>query len=229
MQNKVMIIGRLGRDPELRYSQSGSPVCTLNIATDESYTDRDGNRVDRAEWHRVVVFQKAAENCSQYLTKGSLVFVEGACKPANGGSAGAGPLHHRNQGPARPVPRQARRRTGRYASRRGRQRRRLQRSPPSCGGSAGRRQPSPAAPAAAQGRLRRSGPGVSFRGQRHGRRAVLEKYGEGKGELFSRKVPFPLPKPLPFPLPRRLTDKEAGRSSFRGTAGETGLPCLTQR
>ena len=78
MLNKVMIIGRLGRDPELRYSQSGSPVCTLNIATDESYTDRDGNRVDRAEWHRVVVFQKAAENCSQYQTKGSLVFVEGS-------------------------------------------------------------------------------------------------------------------------------------------------------
>ena len=78
MLNKVMIIGRLGRDPELRYSQSGSPVCTLNIATDESYTDRDGNRVDRAEWHRVVVFQKAAENCSQSLTKGSLVFVEGS-------------------------------------------------------------------------------------------------------------------------------------------------------
>ena len=78
MLNKVMIIGRLGRDPELRYSQSGAPVCTLNIATDESYTDRDGNRVDRAEWHRVVVFQKAAENCSQYLSKGSLVFVEGS-------------------------------------------------------------------------------------------------------------------------------------------------------
>ena len=78
MLNKVMIIGRLGRDPELRYSQSGAPVCTLNIATDESYTDRDGNRVDRAEWHRVVVFQKAAENCSQYLAKGSLVFVEGS-------------------------------------------------------------------------------------------------------------------------------------------------------
>lgn len=77
MLNKVMLIGRLGRDPELRYSQSGSPVCTLNIATDESYTDREGNRVDRAEWHRVVVFQKAAENCSQFLTKGSLVYVEG--------------------------------------------------------------------------------------------------------------------------------------------------------
>ena len=61
MLNKVMIIGRLGRDPELRYTQSGSPICNLNIATDESYTDRDGNKVDRAEWHRVVVFQRAAE------------------------------------------------------------------------------------------------------------------------------------------------------------------------
>lgn len=76
--NKVMIIGRLGRDPELRYTQSGAPVCTLNVATDESYTDRDGNRVDRAEWHRVAVFQKAAESCAHYLAKGSLVFVEGS-------------------------------------------------------------------------------------------------------------------------------------------------------
>ena len=78
MLNKVQIIGRLGRDPELRYSQTGSAVCTLSVATDESYTDRDGNRVDRAEWHRVVVYSKAAENCSQYLKKGSLVYVEGA-------------------------------------------------------------------------------------------------------------------------------------------------------
>jgi single-strand DNA-binding protein len=77
MLNKVMIIGRLGRDPELRYSQAGAPVATLNIATDESYTDREGNKVDRTEWHRVVVFQRAAENCANYLVKGSLVFVEG--------------------------------------------------------------------------------------------------------------------------------------------------------
>ena len=77
MLNKVMIIGHLGRDPELRYTQSGTPVATLNIATDESYTDRDGNKVERTEWHRVVVFQRSAENCNQYLSKGSLVFVEG--------------------------------------------------------------------------------------------------------------------------------------------------------
>lgn len=78
MLNKVMIIGRLGRDPELRYTQSGSPVASLNIATDESYTDRDGNKVDRTEWHRVSVFQRQAENCANYLTKGSLVYVEGS-------------------------------------------------------------------------------------------------------------------------------------------------------
>ena len=78
MLNKAMIIGRLGRDPELKYTRSGAPVCTLNVATDESYTDRDGNRVDRAEWHRVAVFQKAAESCAHYLAKGSLVFVEGS-------------------------------------------------------------------------------------------------------------------------------------------------------
>jgi single-strand DNA-binding protein len=77
MLNKVMLIGHLGRDPELRYTQNGTPVASLNVATDESYTDRDGNKVDRTEWHRVVVFQRAAENCNQYLSKGSLVFVEG--------------------------------------------------------------------------------------------------------------------------------------------------------
>lgn len=77
MLNKVMIIGRLGQDPELRYTQNGAPVTTLNVATDESYVDKDGNKVDRTEWHRVVVFQRAAENCKQYLSKGSLVFVEG--------------------------------------------------------------------------------------------------------------------------------------------------------
>ncbi len=77
MLNKVMIIGRLGADPELRYTQSGSPVASLRIATDENYTDKDGNRVERTEWHRVVVFQRSAENCNQYLRKGSLVYVEG--------------------------------------------------------------------------------------------------------------------------------------------------------
>lgn len=78
MLNKCMIIGRLGRDVELRYSQNGSPVASLNIATDESYTDRDGNKVERTEWHRVTVYNKSAENCANYLHKGSLVYVEGS-------------------------------------------------------------------------------------------------------------------------------------------------------
>ena len=78
MLNKVMIIGRLGRDPELKYSSSGMPIANLRIATDESYMDRDGNKVERTEWHTVVVFQRAAENCSNFLSKGSLVYVEGS-------------------------------------------------------------------------------------------------------------------------------------------------------
>ncbi len=78
MLNKVMLIGRLGRDPELRYTQSGMPVASLRIATDESYNDKEGNRVERTEWHSVSVFQRAAENCANYLGKGSLVFVEGS-------------------------------------------------------------------------------------------------------------------------------------------------------
>ena len=73
MLNKVMIIGRLGRDPEMRQS-----VCSLSVGTDESYTDRDGNKIDRVEWHRVSVFGKSAEFCGRYLSKGSLVFVEGS-------------------------------------------------------------------------------------------------------------------------------------------------------
>ena len=77
MLNHVMIIGRLGADPELRYTQVGQPVCSMRVATDESYTDKDGNRVERTEWHSVVAFQRSAENCNQYLRKGSLVYVEG--------------------------------------------------------------------------------------------------------------------------------------------------------
>jgi single-strand DNA-binding protein len=75
--NKVMLIGRLGAAPEVKASQNGNPVARLKIATDESYTDRDGKRVERAEWHSVIVFQRQAENCAKFLDKGSLVFVEG--------------------------------------------------------------------------------------------------------------------------------------------------------
>lgn len=76
--NKAMIIGRLGRDPELRYTQAGQAVCSLNIATDESYQDTNGNKVERTEWHKVQVWGKPAESASTYLAKGSLVYVEGS-------------------------------------------------------------------------------------------------------------------------------------------------------
>ena len=75
--NKVILIGRLGADPELKYTQNGSPVCRLRLATDESFTDKNGNRTERAEWHSVVVFQRAAEACNSYLKKGSQAFIEG--------------------------------------------------------------------------------------------------------------------------------------------------------
>ena len=76
--NKVMLIGRLGKDPELKYSAAnGAPVANFTMATDESYKDKDGAKVERTEWHRVVVFSRQAETVSNYLSKGRLVYVEG--------------------------------------------------------------------------------------------------------------------------------------------------------
>lgn len=75
--NKAMIIGNLGSDPELRYTQSGQPVANFNIATNERWTDKSGAQQERTEWHKVVVWGKQAENCDKYLSKGRQVFVEG--------------------------------------------------------------------------------------------------------------------------------------------------------
>lgn len=77
MLNRVMLIGRLGADPEIKYTQSGSPIANLRVATDESYTDRNGQRQEKTEWHTVIAFQRTAEICQQYLHKGSLVYIEG--------------------------------------------------------------------------------------------------------------------------------------------------------
>jgi len=75
--NRVFILGNLGQDPEMRYTQNQTPVCTLNIATTDYRTGADGSRQDVTEWHRVVVWSKQAENCAKYLAKGRSVFVEG--------------------------------------------------------------------------------------------------------------------------------------------------------
>ncbi len=75
--NKVILIGRLGADPDVRYTQSGLPVVRFNLATNERVPVGEGNWEDRTEWHRIVAFGKIAENCANYLSKGRLVYVEG--------------------------------------------------------------------------------------------------------------------------------------------------------
>ncbi len=77
MVNRVFLIGRLGRDPELRYTQSRTAVANFSMATDERWADSDGNRQQRTEWHRIVAFGKLGEICGKYLKKGRLVFIEG--------------------------------------------------------------------------------------------------------------------------------------------------------
>src|SRR5947209_10296043 len=75
--NRVILVGRLGRDPETRYTGSGQAVANFSVATDESYKDRNGERQKRTEWHKIVVWGKQAEIAQQYLKKGSLIFIEG--------------------------------------------------------------------------------------------------------------------------------------------------------
>lgn len=77
MLNKVELIGRLGSDPEVRYTQSGTAICNFTMATSEKYKDKDGEKVEKTEWHRIVAFGKLGEICGEYLNKGKLIFVEG--------------------------------------------------------------------------------------------------------------------------------------------------------
>ncbi len=76
--NKVILIGNLGQDPELRYTGSGTAVCNMRLATNESYRDSDGQLVDKTEWHSVVAWARLAEICGEYLKKGSQVYFEGS-------------------------------------------------------------------------------------------------------------------------------------------------------
>lgn len=75
--NKVILIGNLGRDPELRYTQAGTAVCTMRLATNESYQNEKGETVQRTEWHTVVAWDRLAEICEEHLQKGSQVYFEG--------------------------------------------------------------------------------------------------------------------------------------------------------
>jgi len=77
MVNKAILIGRLGKDPEVRYTPDGTMVTNFTLATDESYKDKNGERVQKTEWHRIVTYRKLAEICGNYLVKGKLVYIEG--------------------------------------------------------------------------------------------------------------------------------------------------------
>ena len=77
--NKVILVGRLGRDPELKYTASGTPFCRFSLATDDVWNDKgSGERQERTEWHSIVAWDRLAEICNQYLTKGKLVYIEGS-------------------------------------------------------------------------------------------------------------------------------------------------------
>lgn len=77
--NKVILVGRLGRDPELKYTASGTPFCRFSMATDDSWVDKgSGEKTERTEWHNIVVWNKLAEICNNYLTKGKMVYIEGS-------------------------------------------------------------------------------------------------------------------------------------------------------
>jgi len=75
--NKAILVGRLGRDPETRYTSGGQAVCNFTLATDETFRDRSGERQKRTEWHRIVLWGKLAEIAQQYLKKGTMVYIEG--------------------------------------------------------------------------------------------------------------------------------------------------------
>lgn len=77
MLNKVILIGRLGRDPEVRYMPNGEAACNFSVATSESWKDSNGQKQERSEWHNVTMYRKLAEIAGQYLKKGSQVYLEG--------------------------------------------------------------------------------------------------------------------------------------------------------
>ena len=77
MINKAILVGRLGADPEVRYTPDGAMVTNFRIATDEQWKDKNGEKVQKTEWHKIVAFGKLAEICGKYLVKGKLVYLEG--------------------------------------------------------------------------------------------------------------------------------------------------------
>ena len=80
MINKVILVGRLGKDPEIRSTPGGQTVAKFTMATDEKFTDKSGEKQERTEWHNIVAWARLAEICGQYLRKGSLIYIEGSIR-----------------------------------------------------------------------------------------------------------------------------------------------------
>ena len=103
--NKVILVGNLGRDAELRYTAGGAAVATLNLATTEVWNDRNNQRQEKTEWHRVVLWGKQAESLQEYLIKGKHLRRRPSPDPAVGRQGRQQALHHRNQVRPRDAPR----------------------------------------------------------------------------------------------------------------------------
>ena len=78
--NKVILVGRLGKDPEVRYTTDGTPVANFSVATDETFTDRTGDKQTHTQWHRIVAWKKLADICGEHLHKGGQVYIEGSLR-----------------------------------------------------------------------------------------------------------------------------------------------------
>lgn len=97
MLNKVMLIGNLGRDPEIRHTSTGSPVANFSIATNRRWKDRDGNRQEQTEWHNIVVFGRQAEIAGQYLTRGRRIYLEGRLQTSSWDDKNTGEKKYRTE------------------------------------------------------------------------------------------------------------------------------------
>jgi len=95
--NRVMLIGNVGRDPEMRYLQSGEPVTTFSLATNRRWTGTDGQPRDETEWHNVVAWRKLAEQCNEYLSKGRKVYIEGRLQTRSWDDQASGQKKYRTE------------------------------------------------------------------------------------------------------------------------------------
>ncbi|MGH2350129.1 MAG: single-stranded DNA-binding protein [Chloroflexota bacterium] len=95
--NKVMLIGNVGRDPEMRYTQSGEAVTTFSLATNRRRTSEDGQRRDETEWHNIVAFGKLAEQCNEFLSKGRSVYIEGRIQTRSWDDQATGQKRYRTE------------------------------------------------------------------------------------------------------------------------------------